>query len=57
MLYRLGYHCFLEGAKDALHPISGRCWDHRLESHRWSNVVCAHWPKVVRMMYGLASKT
>ena len=51
-LYEAGYTCFME-AQGALAPISGTCWDQRFESRRWSNVVCAHEPRMLRRMYAL----
>ena len=53
-LQRMRYECFWAGHNGKLAPASGAFWCDTFESHQWSNLVCAHAPRIVRAMYAHA---
>ena len=54
MLHSAGYACFWL-LKNALLPASGACWLPEFGGRpKWSNIVCAHEPQVIRVLDDMA---
>ena len=53
-LRALGYTCYMEAGPD-LAPISGECWRDVFGSNGWSNVLCAHSERALRLLDGMAA--
>ena len=55
-LHRARYECFWAGTNGHVAPASGRFWCDAFEFHEWSNLVCMHAPRLLRVMYELAHR-
>ena len=55
-LHRLRYECFWAGKDGHVAPASGPFWCDAFEFHEWSNLLCAHAPRVLHVLYELARR-
>lgn len=51
----MSYRCFWQ-ARHALIPATRPCWRAEFETHSWSNLVCAHEPRVLAVLNGIAQE-